>query len=107
MIDNGSTDGTREYIKKEKRISKYIFADKNLFMTDAYKKAFEEVKSELFITTTDDVLPPKGWLTKMIRLTYDNPEYASITMGCGNKSFIKYLIRKYGKITFKRRNKME
>jgi len=61
VIDNGSVDGTREWLIKQKNngvISRHIFNKENMKLAAAFTKGFEYVKSDLFITVADDMMPP-------------------------------------------------
>jgi len=63
VVDNGSIDGTRQYIqdlRKEGKVWKFLFTDKNLPMAAAFTAGFELVESELFITVADDMVPALG-----------------------------------------------
>jgi len=116
VVDNGSKDGTREWIKrmkKKKLIWKYVFNKKSLPLTLALAEGFKEVKSELFVTTSDDVIPSSCiirpcWLSRMVELIKENPEYASISMAYNNKCWHTYLRKnrirevKVDKIRFRR-----
>lgn len=109
VVDNGSTDGTREWIQemyKQGKIWKYVFTKENLFMTEAFTKGLELVESKYFITTQDDLVPPKVspcWLTQEVQLLDKHKEFVSISMNYGNRSFFKYLRQKYGKVHYKQR----
>jgi len=103
VVDNGSTDGTREWIKKWHEagiVWKYIFKE-NSVISEAFKAGFAQVESELFITTPDDTPPSRRagpcWLTRLIKLINKYPEYISISSDFGNTSFVKFLVKKYGK----------
>ena len=108
IIDNGSTDGTRQLIEEMHRrgkIWRYIFTNRNLFMTDAFNRGLGLVESEYFITTQDDIVPPKVepcWLTQIVNMIEKNKEYSSISMNYGNCSFFRFLRKKYGKVCIKK-----
>ncbi len=109
VVDNGSTDGTREWIEKmheEGKIWKYVFTEKNEFMTEAFNKGVKLVESKYFITTQDDIVPPQVnpcWLTQIVGMMDEYPEYDSISMNFGNCSFFRFLRKKYGQICWKNR----
>ena len=64
VIDNGSTDGTREFIlklEKEGIIYKHLFNTENLPLASAYTACFDTFRDELsefVITAPDDIIPP-------------------------------------------------
>lgn len=61
VVDNGSADGTREWIlekEKEGIVWKHVFNSSNLPLARAFSEGFKEVESELFLTTADDITPP-------------------------------------------------
>jgi len=92
VIDNGSTDGTRWWIKRMcgGRIWKHVFNEKNIWISDAFAKGFKRVESRLFVETQDDRIPPKRepcWLTRLVELIDKHPEYATISIGGGGLGF--------------------
>lgn len=61
VIDNGSTDGTREFVlemEKAGLVYKHVFNKENLPLAAAFTEGFKVVESELFITVADDMTPP-------------------------------------------------
>jgi len=105
VVDNGSIDGTREWIKEQHEkgvIWKYIFSKENTRLGAALAKGLKEVESEFFVTNADDIPPPSHlkpcWLTYLVNLFNENyPEFVAIGFDFCNISFMKYLVRKYGK----------
>lgn len=74
VVDNGSTDGTREFILKMKKdglVWKHLFNEKNMPMAAAFTEGFKLVESELFITVADDITPPlfkkPDWLSVFVK----------------------------------------
>ena len=86
VIDNGSDDGTIEWILNayvNKKIDDIVLLGVNIGLGKAFQEGFKKVKSEYFITCTDDVIPPKVnpcWLTQELETIKNNPEYGGITM---------------------------
>lgn len=86
VIDNASTDGTKEWCKVESKtggISRFIQLEENLGLAGALTEGLKYVKSEYFITTQDDIIPPDlkpCWLERMLRLAQENPDYGGISM---------------------------
>lgn len=68
ILDNGSTDGTVEYLKYIEE--KYPTVSVHYYLTNqgkakAANHGFRISKGDYIIGLDDDVLVPKGWLTKM------------------------------------------
>ena len=86
VVDNNSTDGTREWLREQHDIGiidEVILSDENLGLGRAFQEGMRKVKSEYFICTVDDVLPPKMepcWLEQELRIAKENPEYGGIAM---------------------------
>lgn len=86
VVDNNSQDGTKHWLKKAKLhgyLYDYILKEKNDGLASALTEGFKKVKSEYFITTQDDVIPPDlkpCWLERMLRMAKKNPDYAGLSM---------------------------
>ena len=99
VIDNGSTDGTREWLRRMRDagfIWKLIFSEENKMLTDTFSDNLKHIESEFFVTAADDMMVPYinhpygedvCWLT-MLKATYDaNPEYASVNFYATRQGF--------------------
>ncbi len=77
VVDNGSTDGSREVIKDfigmnlkrspRERI-KTLFFDKNYGFAGGYNRAIEQLDYEYVVLLNSDVAPSDGWLGPLIEL---------------------------------------
>lgn len=86
VVDNNSTDGTQDWLREQHDrgiIDEVILSDRNLGLGGAFKEGLRKVKSEYFICTVDDVIPPKMepcWLEQELRIAKEHPEYGGIAM---------------------------
>jgi len=87
VIDNNSTDGTKDWLKKAKLhgyLHDYILLSKNEGLAAGFSAGFEKVESEYFICTQDDIVPPDltpCWLERILHLFKKNEkEYCGISM---------------------------
>lgn len=87
VVDNASKDNeTRDWLnmaEKHGDIQKRVMLDENLGLPMALNEGMKHVKSEYFITTQDDLIPPDlrpCWLERMLHLAKKYPDYAGIFM---------------------------
>lgn len=96
IIDNNSTDGTIDYLKKLKKDGKIdimISDGINRTIAGAFSKGFEYVKSEYFITTNDDIRPPDikpDWLQRLLTLIKKYPDHGGIDCRVQHIPFVKW-----------------
>jgi len=65
IVDNGSTDGTREYIEKNK-YARLIKTKSNLGYAGACNVGMQTSNSKYIILSNNDILFTPGWLSKLI-----------------------------------------
>lgn len=87
VVDNGSTDGTKEYLKnanKIGRVGEVVFLPDNVGQLRALNEGFKLVTSDYFVTTQDDLIPPDlrpCWLERLVHLFEKHyPDYGAICM---------------------------
>ena len=76
IVDNGSTDGTVDYLKKlsHPRIERIIYNNKNEGLVKPTKKFWKESNAELIGKIDNDILVPKGWIDKLVCAHQKIPE---------------------------------
>lgn len=92
VIDNSSTRATKKSIAgliKKGYIDKAVYIKENLLVPQAFEKGFELVKSEYFVVTVDDTIPPYTfpcWLSYLVYLMETYPEYGAISINRERRS---------------------
>ncbi len=76
VVDNASTDGTKEMIKNDFPLIKLIPVDKNIGVA-AYNKGFKKASGDYILILDDDSYPDKGTIEKMIK-TFEKDEKIGI-----------------------------
>jgi len=72
VVDNGSTDGTQEYLKGL-NLEHLTLNDSNLGVTEVMNLFFDETKDSEWIGKVDnDTLMPFGWLEELVRVASEN-----------------------------------
>jgi hypothetical protein len=80
LVDNGSTDGSVDYVQRGFPSVKTILNEENLGFAEAYNRAIEEISSEYVVLLNNDtkVLNAK-WVQHLIDEAAGDPEIAAVT----------------------------
>jgi len=78
IADNGSTDGSIEYLTKNFPEVHLLQLDKNYGYTGGYNKALESIDADYYVLLNSDIEVTPGWLTPMISLMDENPKVAAV-----------------------------
>lgn len=82
VVDNGSTDQTREVIRRyERRLALTYLFEPNLGKNVALNRGLLNVAGDLVVFTDDDAFPHKDWLVQMRSIADAHADYA-IFAGC-------------------------
>ena len=74
VADNGSTDGSVEWLEAEWPAVKLIRFDKNYGFTGGYNRAFQEIDADYYVLINSDVRVSQGWLEPLIGFMEENPD---------------------------------
>ena len=70
VADNGSTDGSVEWLKTEYPLLRLIVFDKNYGFAEGYNKALKLVNNEYYVLLNSDVHTPKDWLVPLLKIMF-------------------------------------
>ncbi len=73
IVDNGSTDGTKEYLKSLKNVI-LIFNQENIGCIKANEQGINKAKGDYICLLDNDTLVSKGWLVGMLNEFEQYPE---------------------------------
>lgn len=97
VVDNASSDGTIDFLKKNFPTVRIVANEKNLGNTEGINICIESAKGNYVFILDNDTEVTKGWLTEIVRLAksdpsigicgslpfwYDYKQYAPIYKGC-------------------------
>jgi len=77
LVDNGSKDGTKEYLQeleKEHDFIKCIYSNRNLGFAKANNLALELAETPYVCYLNNDTEPQWGWLERMVDVLEENPK---------------------------------
>jgi len=77
IADNGSTDGSAEWIEENHREAKLIRLEKNHGFAGGYNLALSKIKAEYYILLNSDIEVTEGWLKPLVDFMDMNPDVAS------------------------------
>lgn len=77
VADNGSTDGSRELLRKEFPQVKLLEFDENLGFAGGYNRALRETGYRYTLLLNSDVETPAGWLTPLHDFMEAHPDAAA------------------------------
>ena len=78
VADNGSTDGSLEWLKNNFPQVRIIAFPENYGFSEGYNRAIAEITSEFSVLLNSDVAPCKGWLEPLIEILTENPNIAAV-----------------------------
>jgi GT2 family glycosyltransferase len=77
VADNGSTDGSPEWVAENHKEVKLILLDKNYGFADGYNRAISQLDARYYVLLNSDIEVTDGWLGPLVRFMDNNPDVAS------------------------------
>ncbi len=77
VADNGSSDGSADWVAETFRNVKLILLDKNYGFASGYNKAIEQIDSEYLVLINTDIEVTEGWLDPLLKYMEENPDAAA------------------------------
>jgi GT2 family glycosyltransferase len=77
VADNGSTDGSVNWIKENFKEVRLITLDQNYGFAGGYNKAIDQIDSEYVVIINSDIEVSDGWLLPLVRFMENNSDAAA------------------------------
>lgn len=93
IVDNGSTDGSVEFLKENFPNLRIIQFENNLGFAGGYNKALREIEAKYYVLLNSDVEVYPGWLDPMAELLDSDETIAACqpkVMSHANRKFFEY-----------------
>lgn len=74
VADNGSEDGSLEWLEAEYPDIRTIALDRNYGFTGGYNRALQEIDADYYILLNSDIEVPEGWLAPLVNFMEENPD---------------------------------
>ena len=74
VADNGSDDGSVEWLEKEHPEVQLVKFDRNYGFAEGYNKAFEVIDADYYVLLNSDVEVPAGWLQPLVSFMEEHPD---------------------------------
>ena len=79
VADNGSTDGSVEWLKAEMPNVSLVLLDKNYGFAEGYNRALAQLSGyDVFVLLNSDIEPTEGWLAPLLEQLEQNSDVAVI-----------------------------
>jgi O-antigen biosynthesis protein len=78
IVDNGSTDGTTDFLQRQEITSKVISNQSNLGFSKACNQGAESAKGDYLVFLNNDTEPQPGWLDALVRIIHDDPAVGAV-----------------------------
>ena len=93
VIDNGSSDDSLNYLKKNSPAIKTIPLEKNLGFAGGYNEGLKKINAEFFIIVNSDVEVTKNWISPLIKVLKNNENISAVQpkiKSYKNKDYFEY-----------------
>lgn len=93
VADNGSDDGSAEYVQAFHKNVKLIRFDRNHGFAEGYNLALRQIEAEYFVLLNSDIEVKEGWLEPLVDCLEKNPGTASCQpkiLSFKNKDYFEY-----------------
>jgi len=77
VVDNGSTDGSSDWVSGNFRNVKVIRLERNFGFAGGYNRALAQIIAQYYVLLNSDVEVTEGWLKPLINHMDNNPDVAS------------------------------
>ncbi|MEW6599421.1 MAG: glycosyltransferase [Nitrospirota bacterium] len=78
IVDNGSTDGTKEYLASLSGDVRILSNDTNLGFAPACNQGARAAQGDYIVFLNNDTVPQPGWLENMVKVVREMPEAAIV-----------------------------
>ena len=78
VADNGSTDDSVEFLRREYPNVKLVLLDRNYGFADGYNRALKQVDAECFVLLNSDIEVTEGWLEPLVATLQNNSQVAAV-----------------------------
>lgn len=81
LVDNNSTDGSVEFVRKKFPWVRIIEMDRNYGLMPAINRSVQYTKGDVFVILNNDTVVDENWLAELVRGAYSNEKVGI----CGSK----------------------
>jgi GT2 family glycosyltransferase len=93
VVDNGSNDGSMNYLKTLQSEIRIIGLDRNYGFAPGYARALQMIEADYFVLLNSDVEVTPGWLTSLVSLMDSDPSVAACMpkmLSFSHRQFFEY-----------------